>query len=86
MQEATTPRRRGDTDRLQLTLAIALVAAVVAGGIVFGHGPVEARNLAAPSERVQALPVGARADGSVPDAGQALRAAPADATEPTATF
>jgi len=87
MQKAPTPRRRGDTDRLQLTLAVALAAAAVAGGIAFGHGPAEARGvLAGPSARAQALPVQATADRSLPEAGPALRAAPQDATEPTPTF
>lgn len=87
MQKAPASRRRGDADRFQLALAIALTAAAVAGGIALGHGPAEAQNVPArQSALVPARSVHPTSDRSLPDAGQALRTVTQDATEPTSTF
>ncbi len=87
MQRAPTPRR-GDAHRIQLTIAITLMSGAVAAGVALGHRPAEARSAPAgqATSAPRTSPGGAAADRSVPDAAEALRAAPYDAVAPTATF
>jgi hypothetical protein len=84
------PRHGFDSNRAQLTLAVTLAMAAVAGGLALGHHPSAEGALSAvaaivPVAATRTAPDTA-GDPSLPDASEAVGTAAAEPGEPAATF